>query len=163
MQNPYQAYKQTQTTSMTEEEPAIITAKLLEKAAQHLEKAAIAIDENRIEDRVNESNRAIVILTGLQGSLERETEAMAKNADVLDTFFQTMAGLITRMNATNDTNTALSIAKNLHVMAGSWRNLAQQKADYEKQQAQQIEQELGTNLQSNEKGVQAKKPVSFDV
>lgn len=115
----YKAYQSTVRQSMNALDA---TALLLEKAAQSMVQARLAIEEKKIERRFQESEKAFLILGNLEKSLVwTDDPAQAKIADNLKVYYNDTMTLIMRMNLKNDPKTAQALADSLMTVAQEFK------------------------------------------
>ena len=133
MQTPYQQYKK---NAKIVSSPAEGIAQYFDEAATSMEAAAIAIDNNDIEKRYNDSQHAANIMSGLSASLNRDTPEQETMAQTLDDYYSSMIVMIGRMNIKNDRALCLSIRDSFKEMAKCWREAG---AAYAKGQEEKVE------------------------
>lgn len=92
-----------------------------EGAAKYLAKAEIAARENRIEDRSNLSDKALLIFGGILIHFDEASPEEKKKLKGLLDYCKLMNDLILRMNMKNDVEMAASLATEIKRMAIHWR------------------------------------------
>jgi flagellin-specific chaperone FliS len=123
--NPYLAYKKTASSALTMAQSIAVA---LEKAADHATNMVSAIQNNDVEQRVEESNKASIILNCLKDCIVRVNEEQAATANMFESYFTTFNSLILKASMREDLKSAQSIAHNLRDMAKFWSNLDQHLA-----------------------------------
>lgn len=93
----------------------------LEGASKYLAKAEKAAQENRIEDRSNLSDKALLIFSGILSHLEQSSEDEKKDLKPLIEYCYSMNELILRMNIKNNAEMAGSLASEVKRMADHWK------------------------------------------
>tara|TARA_R110002111_G_scaffold239894_1_gene301536 strand:- start:33 stop:587 length:555 start_codon:yes stop_codon:yes gene_type:complete len=93
----------------------------LEGASKYLAKAEKAAQENRIEDRSNLSDKALLIFSGILSHLEQSSAEEKKNLKPLIEYCYSMNELILRMNMKNSVEMAGSLASEVKRMADHWK------------------------------------------
>lgn len=93
----------------------------LEGASKYLAKAEKAAQENRIEDRSNLSDKALLIFSGILSHLEQSSEEERKELKPLIGYCYSMNELILRMNMKNNVEMAASLASEVKRMADHWK------------------------------------------
>ena len=99
-------------------------ALLLEKVADHVSTMIEAMDNNNIETRVQECNRALLILRGLEQAVSTHDHQTNTAATFdLKRYYIIFQNLILKSSLKNDRIQAHSIEKNLRSMAAFWRSI----------------------------------------
>ncbi len=93
----------------------------LEGASKYLAKAAKAAQENRIEDRSNLSDKALLIFSGILSHLEQSSPEEKKGLKPIIDYCYSMNELILRMNMKNSVEMAHSLASEVKRMADHWK------------------------------------------
>jgi len=93
----------------------------LEGAAKYLAKAEKAAQENRIEDRSNLSDKALLIFSGILSHLEQSSPQEKKDLKPLIEYCYAMNELILRMNIKNSVEMAASLASEVKRMSEHWK------------------------------------------
>lgn len=120
--NPYRSYTSSQLDTRS---PGEQVAALFAKAAEHMQDAVNAIDENDIARRYESSQKAMTILEGLMTSLNRDTPERVAIARDLEIYYKTMINLISRVNIHNDRKTCVSLVDSFQDMAGFWKKASE--------------------------------------
>ena len=92
-----------------------------EGASKYLAKAAKAAEENRIEDRSNLSDKALLIFSGVLSHLEQSSTEEKKELKPLIDYCYSMNEIILRMNMINSVEMAHSLASEIKRMAEHWK------------------------------------------
>ncbi|ARN84026.1 flagellar export chaperone FliS [Candidatus Nucleicultrix amoebiphila] len=103
-----------------------IVASLLDAASSNIRSAKIAIQNNDIPKRAEESQKAITILSGLHDTLLKNSPQQKEASKVLEDYYKTMNDLIVRMNARNDAETGEAIEQGLKKFAKAWRDMGKE-------------------------------------
>ncbi|MBP6985818.1 MAG: flagellar protein FliS [Alphaproteobacteria bacterium] len=126
--NPYNTYARNQTESRL---PGENISALFAKAASHMHEASVAIENMDINQRYESSQKAMVIMEGLLGCLNRDTPERAEAAKTLEAYYKTMIFMISRVNVFNDLETSKSIEQSFRDMAIFWKKATAQLVQQE--------------------------------
>lgn len=107
----------------------------LEGAAKYLTKAAKAARENRIEDRSNLSDKALLIFAGILSHFDQSSEEEKQELKSLMDYCSIMNDLILRMNMKNDAEMAASLATEIQRMAVHWKEKSEENFSKEQENA----------------------------
>tara|TARA_R110002095_G_scaffold214539_1_gene206819 strand:+ start:918 stop:1439 length:522 start_codon:yes stop_codon:yes gene_type:complete len=119
----------------------------LEGGSKYLAKAAKAAEENRIEDRSNLSDKALLIFSGILSHLEQASAEEKKALKPFIEYCYSMNELILHMNMKNDVEMAHSLAAEVKRMAEDWKGKAQENFS-KKQQETSLRSPEKTNITS---------------
>ena len=97
-----------------------------EGASKYLAKAEKAARENRIEDRSNLSDKALLIFSGILSHLEQSSPEEKKGLKSLIDYCYSMNELILRMNMKNDVEMANSLATEVKRMSEHWKTKSEE-------------------------------------
>ncbi len=101
-------------------------ALILDKASQHALTAHKASVDHKIEERFIATDKAIILLNGLLGSLEKNPKPEVKEFVLsMDAFYRQMIVLLMNVNVKQDSTLSLKISKSLQEMAQLWRQADQ--------------------------------------
>ena len=120
--NPYSKAKQYKATDVTHLTPCEQVARLLELAAKHIFIAKDHAKKKEYLERLEQTEKATIILHGLQNCLDDSPEAESISK-VLHDYYNTMTVLITKINIKNDADLCDAVAQSLRSMAETWREI----------------------------------------
>lgn len=115
------AYKKNEEVANAFVSPQDAMTKSFESAARMMEKLAKACEENNYEERAAWSEKILLMMDYIQGSLDRETPAQKQAARKFEDFVTTFSGVISGINITNNPELARKMVTNLQSMAQMWR------------------------------------------
>lgn len=105
-------------------------AMILDRIAQHTLSAQTAILENRIEDRFIATDKAIILLNGLLGTLKQDGDPQTSIfVQAMDDFYREAIAHLFVINNKNDPDLCVKVANSLKEMAQMWRKASKENAN----------------------------------
>lgn len=126
----HHGYTSYSTNSARYASAGVQVAMLIAMAARHMETARDCMKANDIEGRYNATEKCAVIISGLRGCLNRDTEEAAAMAKVLDDYYGRTLAFLTQINVKNDLPLCEAVVESLRTMSITWREI-QARADAE--------------------------------
>ncbi|WP_445682606.1 flagellar export chaperone FliS [Radicibacter daui] len=105
--------------------PADQVAMLLETAARHMMTALNALDAKDYEARFLATEKAQLIIKGLQQCLAEDVDEAKQMVEVFDNYYTNLSLMITRVNVRNDRDACSVVVDGLRTMAQTWRQVGQ--------------------------------------
>lgn len=105
--------------------PADQVAMLLETAARHMMTALNALDAKDYEARFLATEKAQLIIKGLQQCLAEDVDEARQMVEVFDNYYTNLSLMITRVNVRNDRDACSVVVDGLRTMAQTWRQVGQ--------------------------------------
>lgn len=104
--------------------PVEQVAIVLDQAARLMNKASKAIEAKDFEEQSHCIDKAMKLMSGLRGALDRNTNEGETQTvvEVMSTFYQQMSVFMMRAGVSSDGHLCQAVEKNLHEMAMMWRN-----------------------------------------
>lgn len=114
----HKQFKNYRTAESSSASKLIQVAILLENCGQLLQKASLAIEEKKYEERYILIDKVMLILSAIQDILATDKSTMAKN---LNTYFQKTITLLVQVNMQEDVTICNLVRERLIDMAQIWR------------------------------------------